>query len=180
MPQHARPARAALLVAALLVAGLGVLAGCGSSSPSVVRTGGGNSSTSVAPPSTPATSTPAAPSTSAGRHPTVSVTPAANLRNAQVVRVRGTGFSPLEALQIIECADKGTATGPGDCNLVGMLGATSDRSGVVAAQLRVLRGPFGGNKVICSATQACLVSVTQASLSPTEQANAPIRFAATG
>lgn len=176
------PVLAQLAKSALLVAVLSLLVACGSSSSPVVRTGGPSPSPAITS-STPATSSAppsSSPVSSPGHQPRVTVTPAVNLRNAQVVRVRGTGFSPLEALQIIECADKGTATGPGDCNLTGMLGATSDRTGVVAAQLRVLRGPFGGNKVICSAKQACLVSVTQASLSPTEQANAPIRFAATG
>jgi Zn-dependent protease len=168
-----------------VIVALAVLAACSSSSSSVVRTGGSSPSSPVT--SSPVTSSapltisaPVSPSTSGARQPRVTVTPSVNLRNGQTVRVRGTGFSPLEALQIIECADKGNATGPGDCNLAAMLGATSDRTGIVDAQLRVLRGPFGGNGVVCSAKQACLVSVTQASLSPTEQANAPIRFALTG
>jgi hypothetical protein len=58
-----------------------------------------------------------------------------------------------------------------------MLSAISDANGRISARLQVLRGPFGGNNVICSKQQPCLVSVTQASLSPTEEADARIVFA---
>ena len=46
------------------------------------------------------------------------------------------------------------------------------------SRLTVVRGPFGANKIVCGPKQACLVSVTQASLTPTEEADAPITFAA--
>ena len=91
--------------------------------------------------------------------------------------VKASGYSPNEALQVIECADKGTKTGASDCNLTGMLAVTSDATGNVRAQLRVLRGPFGGNKIVCGSMQHCLVTVTQASLAPTEEADGPIEFA---
>ncbi len=107
----------------------------------------------------------------------MTVTPATGLQDKQIVLVKASGFSPDEALQVIECADKGTKTGAGDCNLSGTLAVTSDATGNVRAQLRVLRGPFGGNKIVCGSTQHCLVSVTQASLAPTEEADGPIEFA---
>ncbi len=68
-------------------------------------------------------------------------------------------------------------SGPGDCNLTGMLSVNSDAAGRVSTRLQVLRGPFGANKIVCGEQQRCLVSVTQASLSPTEEADAPIGFA---
>ena len=91
--------------------------------------------------------------------------------------IQATGFSPGEPLQVIQCAAKGDATGAGDCNLAGMLAVSADASGGVTIKLAVLRGPFGSNNIVCSAKQSCLVSVTQASLHPTEEADAPISFA---
>lgn len=110
-------------------------------------------------------------------NPEVTVVPARGLRDGQRVQVRASGFSANEALQIVECADKGQGTGPGDCNLAAMIPATSDGHGRLTAMLKVISGPFGANGVVCSAKQPCLVSVTQASLSPAEEADAPIRFA---
>ena len=88
-----------------------------------------------------------------------------------------TGFSPDEPLTVIQCADKGQATGAGDCNLPSMLAASSDANGRLVTTLAVSRGPFGANAVVCTAKQPCLISVTQASLNPTEQANSAISFA---
>jgi hypothetical protein len=106
----------------------------------------------------------------------MTVTPAKRLRDHQMVRVSATGFTPHEALQVIECADKAAATGPSDCNLVGMQAATADAAGRVSARVAVTRGPFGGNNVTCSSEQRCLVSVSQATLTPTEEAHGEIEF----
>lgn len=155
------------------------LGGCGGGSSVVVRSGTGSPTSATV--TTPAeTSTrPSTPAPSPGaRHPALTVTPATGLADRQVVRVQGTGFSPGEALQVVQCADKGLKTGPGDCNLTQMLGVSSDASGRVTSELEVVRGPFGGNNVVCSAAQPCLVSVTQASLTPTEEADARIEFRA--
>jgi hypothetical protein len=96
--------------------------------------------------------------------------------SGQHVTVAGTGFSPNEALVVTECAAKGAATGPGDCNLDGMATTASDASGQVRIDLVVTKGPFGANAIVCGATQPCLVSVTQATPSPTQEADAPISF----
>jgi hypothetical protein len=164
------------------IVGLSALlaAACGSSGSPVVRapSGGGSTTavTSTAASSAASSTPPGSPSGGAGgQH--VTVTPARQLTDGQHVQVHGTGFTAGEALQVIECADKGTATGPSDCNLPGMLATAADNTGSVAATLTVVRGPFGGNKIVCSAAQPCLISVTQASLSPTEEADAPISFA---
>ena len=75
---------------------------------------------------------------------------------------------------------KGTATGPGDCDLTGMQGVTADASGRVKVDLTVSKGPFGANKIVCGPAQACLVSVTQATPSPIQEADAPITFGLPG
>jgi hypothetical protein len=160
------PAAAVLLVAAALAA-------CGSGSKDVVRTPTAPASSATTP-----SSSSSAPSTRPAGKPSATVTPASGLRDQQVVLVKASGFTPGEALQVIECADKGTKTGPGDCNLTGMSPVTSDDAGNVQVQLKVLRGPFGGNKIVCGASQRCLISVTQVSLAPTEEADAAIAFAA--
>ncbi len=90
--------------------------------------------------------------------------------------MQASGFSPGESLVVTECADKGTATGPGDCNLADMQGVTSDANGRVTVEVIVAKGPFGANNVVCGPAQACLISVTQPVPSPAQQATAPITF----
>jgi hypothetical protein len=125
----------------------------------------------------PAPTTSALPTTTppAGSQ-TVTVTPDTGLTSGQRVTVTGSGFSSNAALVVTECAAKGAFTGPGDCNLGGMATTASDASGHVQVDLLVTKGPFGANAIVCSAAQPCLVSVTQATLSPTEEADAPISF----
>ncbi len=160
---------------------LAVLAvGCGSSSPApVVRspTTTPPPATATAPATAPATAT-ATPSATAssGNAQQVTVTPATGLRTGQKVLVQASGFAPGDSLVVTECAAKGTATGPGDCNLTGMQGVTADASGRVKVELTVSKGPFGANKIVCGPAQACLISVTQATPSPTREADAPIAF----
>ena len=123
---------------------------------------------------TPAASPPPTTASSAAQHATV--TPAAGLRSGQKVLVQASGFSPGEALVVTQCAAKGTATGPGDCNLTSMQSVTADASGRVRVEFTVSKGPFGANNIICGPGQACLISVTQATPSPTQEADAPISF----
>ena len=180
MEMRPRPPRGGETVIRLLVLGLlaGVLAGCGSGSHGVVRPPE-TTATASTPASSPTTAVESS-STSATANPTLRLSPATGVHDQQVVTVNASGFTPGEALTVIQCADKGTATGPGDCNLAGMLAANADGTGRVTTTLKVVRGPFGGNHIVCSAHQQCLISVTQASLSPTQEADATITFAATG
>lgn len=106
----------------------------------------------------------------------VQIRPARQLTSPAQVTVVGSGFSAGEALQVVECAQRGTSTAPGDCALDGMQSAVTDAQGNVRVRLTVVRGPFGANGVVCDAHQACLVAVTQASLTPTEEADATISF----
>ena len=146
-------------------------AGCGSNSAPVVRP------PTSTPPASTAAPTSAAPSAApSGQTQHLTVSPATGLTTGQTVLVQASGFSPGESLVATECADKGTATGPGDCNLAAMQSVTSDANGRVTVQLTVTKGPFGANNIVCGPTQACLISVTQPVPSPTQQATAPITF----
>jgi hypothetical protein len=147
-------------------------AGCASSSAPVTR------SPTASPPTTTAAASAASPSPaatgSAAQHATV--TPATGLKSGQKVLVQASGFSPGEALVVTQCAARGTATGPGDCNLTSMQSITADASGHVRVEFTVSKGPFGANNIVCGPAQACLISVTQATPSPTQEADAPISF----
>ena len=108
------------------------------------------------------------------------VIPATGLKSSQLVRVQASGFAAGESLVVTECASKGTATGPGGCNLNAMQGVTADASGRVQVDFTVTKGPFGANNIVCGPAQACLISVTQAAPSPTREADAPIKFGLRG
>ena len=151
------------------VTGLILLAaGCGSNAGPVIRspTAGAPATTAATPAASPS------PTATGGAAQHATVTPA----TGQKVLVQASGFSPGEALVVTQCAAKGTATGPGDCNLTSMQSVTADAGGRVRAEFTVSKGPFGANKVVCGAAQACLISVTQAALSPTQEADAPVSF----
>jgi hypothetical protein len=92
------------------------------------------------------------------------------------VLVTASGFSPGESLVVTECAAKGAATGPGDCNLTKVKSVTSDAGGRVSVGFTVTKGPFGANNIVCGPSQGCLVSVSQATPTPTQEADAPISF----
>lgn len=161
------PRRWAVATALTLLA-----AGCSGGSAPVTR-----SPTASAPATTATTPAASASPTATGKavqHATV--TPASGLKSGQKVLVQATGFSPGEALVVTECADKGTATGPGDCDLTSMQSVAADAGGHVSVQFTVSKGPFGANKIVCGPAQACLISVTQATPSPTQEADTPISF----
>lgn len=158
----------------LVVATLLATVGCGDGDDSsVVRPDDDSSSASV-PTQTPSPS----PSSSAAVpvDPKITVEPDTGLADGQTVTVTASGFSPGQSLIVIQCADKGQQTGAGDCNLEVAATVQTNESGGAMTPLVVTVGPFGGNGVVCDAAQPCLVSVTQASPTPTEEADAPISF----
>jgi hypothetical protein len=159
--------RTVLSIAAL--SGLAaLLTGCSSSSPaSGVTSSSAASATKAA---SPAPTAVAAPGQSA------SVLPASGLRDGQTVVVTAEGFGPGRSLIAVQCADKGRATGPGDCDLEKIAPAAADAQGHVRVSLTVRKGPFGANRVICGGVQKCLVSVADAAQPPQEQAAAPVAF----
>jgi hypothetical protein len=146
-------------VFALVVAGATLLAACGSSSKS-------SSSTTTTPPTAAATTVTTSPtaSSAAGPTQTLAVTPSSGLTDGQTVQLKGAGFTKAgETLQALECADKGTQTGAGDCDLknIKVLGQ-ADSSGAITGSYTVHKGPFGSNNIVCSATVKCLISVSTA------------------
>jgi Neocarzinostatin family len=149
-----------------LTAGL-ILVSCSSS------TKHASTSTSAAPTSTLAvpTSTSAAPS---GQH--LTITPSTGLASSATVQLEATGFSAGESLVVTQCASKGSATGEGDCNLAGIQSVTADSAGEVNTKFTVIKGPFGSSHIVCNSSGSCLVSVSQASPSPTQEADAPVSF----
>jgi hypothetical protein len=155
-------------------------AGCGSSAAPVTRspTTTPPPATTTAPATASATATSSAPAPSG--HQKVTVTPATGLKSGQKAVVQASGFSPGESLVVTQCAAKGAATGPGDCNLNGMQSVTADASGQVKVDLTVTTGPFGANNIVCGPARACLISVTQATPSPTQEADTPITFGLPG
>lgn len=145
-----------------------LLSGCSGGSSSVVR-----------PPSSAATqptTTSPTPTTTTAAKQTLVLHPATVSGPSAMVRVVGTGFTPGEALVVTECAVKGKATTSADCNLEKLTSVSADASGRVEVNFEVVRGPFGAHHIVCGAQLACLVSVTQATLSPTEEADAPVHF----
>lgn len=145
---------------------------------------GGGSETTASPSVTltpsPTTSAPtAAAPTAASAKPgaqTAKITPATGLKDGQTVKVTGAGFSPGQSLVITQCIDKGKATTSGDCNLSALRSTTSLANGTVSAFVTVAKGPFGTNGVVCGSPYRCLISITQASPTPKEEADAPISF----
>ena len=170
--------------ALLVAAGAVVLSGCGGgSSPSVVRSASltASPSTGSPPAGSPSPTSGTAPVSSPGSPggpgaQSVTISPSTGLRSGMTVHVSAAGFTPNQPLVINECADKGAATGPGDCNLSGLVATTADTSGRVSADYVVTSGPFGANNIVCSATQPCLLSVSQAVPSPSEEADVRLRF----
>lgn len=172
-PMAIRPGRRAWITgsAVLLLA-----AGCASSGP-IIRPG--PSTTAPAASSTvPTSAATTVPSSTApaGTTQAVTVTPSTGLASTQTVLVEASGFSANETLVVTECAAKGAATTAGDCDLANMQNVTSDNSGKVSVRFTVAKGPFGANNIVCGSSQPCLVSVTQATPSPTEEADTPISF----
>jgi len=120
-------------------------------------------------------STPAPTSSLTGKQ-TIKVVPRTGLKNGQAVHVTATGFSPNETLGVLECVDRGNATGEGDCDISNIKTISSDARGRVVADFVVKTGPIGSNNGSCTKKTPCLISVSQQTLVPTEEASVDISF----
>ena len=107
----------------------------------------------------------------------MTVTPSTGLKDGQVVHVVGKGFTPGATRGVIECADKGDATGSGDCNLGGIKTGPASADGTVTIDFPVKKGPFGSNNVVCGPAQKCLLSLSDLTATPKELATENISFA---
>jgi hypothetical protein len=153
------------------VIGTILLAACGSSSKSTTTT------QATTPATQATTTTVAATTTTSGSKQALTVTPDTGLTNGQVVQVVGTGYPAGKTEGILECADKGTNTGQGDCDLKTIKTGTVTAAGTVTFSFAVEKGPFGGNNIVCSAAQKCLLDVNDLSATPTAEASMDISFA---
>ena len=107
-----------------------------------------------------------------------SISPDTGLKDGDTVTITGKGFTAGSKYGFTECADKGNATGAGDCDLRTIKVATADSSGTVTSPFVVAKGPFGSNNIVCSASQPCEVSIANAgSANPTEVTTEHITFA---
>ena len=77
----------------------------------------------------------------------------------------------------VKNGDFGDKTGQGDCNVAGLTAISVDASGSGSANFTVHDGPFGSDHVSCTKRRPCIVSVSQATASPTQTASATIGFA---
>ena len=159
-----------------------LLSACSSSKKSSSTTTAAPAATTAAPAATTAapttTAAPETTTTAAAAAQTITITPNTGLTDGQAVAIVGKGYVAGKTYGITECADKGNATGAGDCNLRGIKVATADATGTVNASFPAAKGPFGSNNIVCSASQACLISVaTAGSANPSEVASLNITFA---
>jgi hypothetical protein len=159
-PLPRRPTAAFIALVLLAV----FTAACGGGSSAPKHTGKGTSSTTT-------TTT-----SSSAKTQTMTVRPSSGLHTGSAVRVSAKGFSPSESLIVIECANKGKGTSVGDCNFTGAKYVKSNSSGEVNTTYRVTKGPFGSKHIVCKSAGSCILSVTQASPSPTQDATAPLDF----
>ena len=114
---------------------------------------------------------------------TITVTPSTNLADGQTVTVRGAHFKPGVSVIIVECVNHGANTQNTDCTGNGGLfgippGFTPSASGTFT-QTFVVHKSFsgiGGGSNTCSSSSPCIISVTEATNNPSEEADAPIRF----
>ncbi len=161
-----------------LVLAVVLVAACGSSKSNTAATTTPTTAatTTTAAPTTTTSTTVASTTTTAGQ--TITITPDTGLTDGQKVHVVATGFTPgAKNIGINECADKGNNTGAGDCDLAGTKVIIPDASGTVTIDFAVKKQGFGSNNIVCSAAQACLLSVGQLVASPTESASTDITFA---
>ena len=133
------------------------LSACGSSKsstpPATTPTTGAAATTAAAPTS--------AAASSAAATQTITLSPKGPYAPGTSVTVSATGFKPNEQVGINECADKGNATGAGDCDLGKIVLLTTDATGAGSGKYVVHKGPFGANNIVCGPKQKCLLSVSE-------------------
>jgi len=87
--------------------------------------------------------------------PTLSVVPSANLADGQAVTVTGTGFTPNDAVGMVEC--EAGATGPSDCDLSTLDETGTDDTGSFSVTYFVTRDISVGTTEIDCALSPCLL-----------------------
>ena len=170
---HVKAMKAAMIGLAL-VALVAVVGGCSSSSKPTASTSPATTPTTPPPASTTTTTAPASPYKA-------EATPTTGLTDGQAVTVKISGFKPGLQLGINECATTTDDSGSG-CDLGAIKIITSAPDGTGTAVFNVKIGPFGADKIVCTALKApehCLISVGELSADPNaERSNdVPLQFA---
>ncbi len=109
--------------------------------------------------------------------PSITVTPATGLKNAQTVTITGSGFTPGDSLFAVECL--ATATSSAGCNTAGATPITAKSDGTLpSTTFTVATGTIGTGTCGTSATDlaGCVISVSN--ISSGDRGFAPITFAA--
>lgn len=106
----------------------------------------------------------------------ITVTPNTCLRDGQTVTVNASGFPAGHLVVVIECADKGDATGQPDCDKTNFTHVDGTGS-LTNYHLQVFVHLSGTNHIVCSPTEPCLVSVSIPALTHAQEADRRITFA---
>lgn len=109
--------------------------------------------------------------------PIVTATPAANLKNGDVVTVSGYGFpAKAQSVTVLQCANP---PGAASCNIPGFVAGTTTANGTFdGVKVTIKTGAIGSGK--CDASNACLmIASTDASgADPNQSGTAALTFAA--
>ena len=106
----------------------------------------------------------------------ITVTPNTCLHDGQTVTVNASGFPAGHLVVVIECADKGDATGQADCDKTNFTHVDGSGS-LTNYHLQVFVHLSGTNHIVCSASEPCLVSVSIPALTHAQEADRRITFA---
>jgi Neocarzinostatin family len=109
--------------------------------------------------------------------PTVMVAPDTGLTNGQTVMVSGSGFNASESVYVLQCM--ANPTGQADCNVGGVVPATTDASGnLPSTSFTVTTGVYGTTTCGTSSSDLANCVIEVANLAETDAGSAPITFAA--
>lgn len=113
----------------------------------------------------------------------ITVVPSTGLTNGQTVTIHGTHFKPGVSIIIVECVDKGANTQQTNCTggsgLFGIPAGFRPAADGTFTRKFVVHKSFsgiGGGYNTCSSSSPCIISVTEPTNNPTEEADAHIYF----
>jgi hypothetical protein len=114
--------------------------------------------------------------------PTLTVSPATDLRDGQVVEARGAGFTPNERLKLAQCPAPSVAFAT--CDLTAQVFVDADASGAFtlgfAVRVDIRAGGPDPTDVDCDASPGACTITAGVDRAASEHAAAPLTFATTG
>lgn len=109
------------------------------------------------------------------RHPHVIVSPSSNLRNGEVVKVRGAGFVPKDSVFIVECL--ATAKGQAQCDTASVKSVTINAQGQLpVTKFKVRVGKIGSGTCGTNVKNLRSCAVSVGNISGKDSASARITF----